>query len=367
MNRLIVGNLVHRPLRSLISVLAIALEVIMILIMAGVMLGQLNDARSRQSGIGADMLVRPANSTFLSGVSGAPVSAKVADVLRQLPHVQVVAPVIEQLTTGNGLEIIWGIDYASYNGLRPFVFVSGGPFNGPNDVIVDDIFAQSGKKYKVGDTVLVLNHPFRICGIVQHGKGGRRFIPIETMGSLIGSEGKASLFYLKVDDLKNEDLVRQEIAARPGMSGYQVQTMEEYLSMMTPSSYPGFTIALNIVITTAMVIGFLVIFQSMYTAVLERTREIGILKAMGASRATIVGVVMRETALLAVTGIIVGIILAIGARQLAAFRFPTFHIDMTPAWMLRASVLAFVGAMLGTAYPALKAARKDPIDALAYE
>ena len=61
--------------------------------------------------------------------------------------------------------------------------------------------------------------------------------------------------------------------------------MEEWLSQMTPEKIPGFNIALEIVTGIAVIIGFLVIFQSMYTAVLERTREIGILKSMGASKA----------------------------------------------------------------------------------
>ena len=48
--------------------------------------------------------------------------------------------------------------------------------------------------HKVGDTIKILNHPFRICGIVESGKGGRKLVPIETMGELMGADGKASLF-----------------------------------------------------------------------------------------------------------------------------------------------------------------------------
>ena len=67
------------------------------------------------------------------------------------------------------------------------------------------------------------------------------------------------------------------------------------LSQMTPDRLPGFNIALRVVIGIAFIVGFLVIFQSMYTAVLERTREIGILKSLGASKLYIVNVVLRET------------------------------------------------------------------------
>jgi putative ABC transport system permease protein len=85
--------------------------------------------------------------SFVTGVSGAPVPAKVADVLRQLPHVAVASPAIQQFSVKPAVETIWGIDYASFNALRPFVFLSGGPFQGPNDVIVDDVFARTGKHY----------------------------------------------------------------------------------------------------------------------------------------------------------------------------------------------------------------------------
>ncbi len=367
MNKLVAGNLLHRPLRAIISVLAVAIEVIMILSIAAIMLGQLNGARTSTSGIGADMIVRPPNSTFLSGVSGAPVPAKVADVLRKLPHVAAAAPVITNLTTAGSLETIWGIDYESYDALRPFKFVAGTPFQRPDDVIVDDYFARADHGYHVGESIPILGHPFRICGIVEHGKGGRKFVPIRTLGTLMGAENNASLFYLRSDDQKNQALIRQEILAAPGLSQYQVQTLDEWLSLMTPSHFPAFSIALNVVISIAFIVGFIVIFQSMYTAVMERTREIGILKSLGASKLYIVNVVLRETAIFTVAGIALGILFTFVIKSGISARFPTLPFPVEPVWIIRTAVLAFLGAMLGATYPALKAAQKDPIDALAYE
>jgi len=122
-----------------------------------------------------------------------------------------------------------------------------------------------------------------------------------------------------------------------------------------------------VVITIAVVVGFLVIFQTMYTAVLERTREIGILKSMGASKPAIVGLVLRECMILAVVGVLVGIVATYGVRTLLSLRFPAFSFELTAAWMARGAAIAFVGAVCGALYPAWMAARKDPIDALAYE
>ena len=367
MNKLVIGNLVYRPLRSMISALAVAIEVIMILSIAAIMLGMLNGSKTRTSGIGLDMFVRPSSTNNFAALSSAATSVKVADVLATLPHVAVASPVNIQLTAGTALENIYGIDFKTYNALKPFVFLSGQPFQGPDDVIVDDYFAASGKGHKVGSTIEILRHQFRICGIVEHGKGGRKFIPIDTMGEITNNPGKASAFYVKTDDIRNQDLVKQEIHSTPGMQQYDVQTLDEWLSLMTPDKLPGFNIALRIVIGIAVVIGFLVIFQSMYTAVMERTREIGVLKSLGASRAYIVSVVLRETGLLALAGIALGVGLTYLMRWIFHAKFPTLDFAVTGQRVLETVVIAFLGAMLGAFYPAIKAARKDPIDALSYE
>ena len=367
MNEMIIANLLHRPIRSLISVMAIGLEVTLILLIVGLSLGMLNDAQQRQAGIGADVIVQPPGSSFLSGITGAPVSVKVADLLRKLPHVKIVTPVIMQLSTAGAVEVIYGIDLKSFEQLSgPFQFISGGPFQNPYDVIVDDFFAMTNK-VKVGDTVQMFNHAFRVCGVVEHGKGARKFLQMSTLQDLIGAQGKASAFYVKLDSPDNANAVVNEIRAVPGLTTYAVRSMRDYISMMTPANLPGLSTFLDVVIGVAVTIGFIVIFQAMYAAVMERTREIGILKSLGASKLYIVDAVLRETFLLAVLGIVVGIIISYVARSGIRERFPTLPMLLTGGWMLRATLIAVVGALIGASYPAFKAAQKDPIDALAYE
>ncbi|MCL2659083.1 MAG: FtsX-like permease family protein [Acidobacteriaceae bacterium] len=363
MNRLVFGNLVHRPLRSLISALAIAIEVIMILSVTGIFLGKLEGSKQRQNGIGMDMIIRPPASSAISAFSSASSSIKIADIVAQIPHVAVAAPV--NLKVDGLIEQIYGINFKSFNALQPFTFVSGTPFQGPNDVIIDD-YAGAGKK--VGDTIQLLDHPFRICGIVEHGKGARKFIPIETMGKLTGTEGKATVFYLRTEaPPRHQEEVRKAILAIDGMSDYKVSTAEELFSELTPARLPGFNTAIYVVVGISLVIGFLVIFQSMYTAVMERTREIGILKSMGASRSYIVSTVLREAALLAAAGIALGVAASLVLAVVLDARFPTLDFAINLPWVWKAVVIALVGALLGAMYPALKAASKDPIDALAYE
>jgi putative ABC transport system permease protein len=339
MNKLIFANLLHRPVRSVISVLAVAIEVIMILSIVGIFMGMLNDTKQD----------------------------KFVEVLRKLPHVAVASPVIQKLNTAGKIEVLYGIEYPSFNALKPFVFVSGGPFQGPNDAIIDDIAAGADGGHLVGGPITIMDRSFRIAGIVEHGKGGRKMLTIEKMGELMGSEGKASLFYIKCDDPANDKAVIEEIHSTRGLEDYPVETVDEWLAEMTPEKLPGFNIALDVVTFIAVVVGFLAIFQSMYTAVLERTREIGILKSMGASKPSIVGMVLRETAVMALAGVLLGIAGTFGIKLLMAHLFPMQHFEITGLWIAKGSAIAFAGAICGALYPAWMAARKDPIDALAYE
>jgi len=368
MNKMIVANLVHRPIRTAISIIAVAVEVTLILLMVGLSVGILNDAKERTQGVGADIMVQPPGSSFFQAISGAPVSMKVADILRKVPHVVAVAPVYTQLNTAGAVEVIDGIDLKSFESIGgPFRYLAGGPFQGPDDVIVDDYFADQNHVH-VGDMIQMLGpHKFRVCGIVEHGKGARKFVPITTLQDLVGGVGKASIFYVKLDDPKNADAVTAEIKKVPGLETFVVRSIKEYLSLMTMGNIPGLSTFISVVIGVAVVIGFIVIFQAMYAAVMERTREIGILKSLGASKAYIVQAIVRETVLLAILGVILGVAVSYGARAAIIERFPLLRILVQPIWVMRATGIALVGAVLGALYPAFKAAQKDPIDALAYE
>ncbi len=367
MNRMILANLVHRPFRTLISVVAVAVEVTLILLIVGIMLGILNDVSSRQAGIGADIMVQPPGSSLLMGMNGAPVSVKVANRLAKLPHVVAAAPVVTETTIGKSLEVLYGIDLQSFNAVTGgFRYVSGGPFQQPYDMLVDDLKAASDH-LKVGDTTEALNHTFRVCGIVEHGKGARKFVPIATLQDLIGAMGKATIFYVKLDDPDHADEVVQAIKSIPGMQSYGVHSIKEYLTLMTSASLPGLNTVIDVVIGISMIIGFIVIFQAMYTAVMERTREIGILKSLGADKFYIVNVVLRETLLIAIGGIILGIVFSYAARIGLRAHFQTLPVMITSRLLVKASAIALIGSLLGAFYPAVKAAQKDPIDALAYE
>ena len=254
----------------------------------------------------------------------------------------------------------------SYDALRPFTYLKGGPFQGPDDILVDDIYTQwqaRENRRPRGPFQSQLSRAWNCCPW----QGGAPFLSACHPARLEWAQGKGSALYVKTDSAANTDAVVNEIKNVPGMSTYVVQSMSEYLSMFTPDKYPMLSTFINIVIGISVTIGFIVIFQAMYTAVMERTREIGILKSLGASKFYIVNVILRETALLAI-----GWDHRSESRS-ASSPAPEFRSAQPCRWRSTslgycdATFIAIVGALGGALYPAFKAAQKDPIDALAYE
>ena len=113
----------------------------------------------------------------------------------------------------------------------------------------------------------------------------------------------------------------------PGMESYNILSTSQWLAATSADKIPGLNLFIKIVIGIAVIIGFIVIFQSMYTAVMERTREIGILKSLGASKSYVVRVILRETLLLAVSGILVGYLISTIGQVSLVHQFPTLRVD----------------------------------------
>lgn len=104
----------------------------------------------------------------------------------------------------------------------------------------------------------------------------------------------------------------------------------------------------------------------MYTTVSERTRQIGILKALGMSKSRIAWVIEQEALLVSLFGVIVGIGLTLAAR-FAVMRVTSLVVEIEPRWIVIAFLVGIVGGTIGALYPALRAARQDAVDALSYE
>lgn len=364
-NKMIVQNILHRPVRTVVSVLAVAIEVGMVLLVVGMTTGLLNDSNRRVQGVGADVLVQPPGASFIFSFSSAPMPIKYGDILKEVPRVLAVSPVLFHVELSGGVNVVYGIDMRSFDRVTEgFVYHAGGPLTGPDDALVDDWFAHA-HHLSVGKNIKLLGHDFRVAGIVEHGKGARLFVPLETAQELLGAPGRASIFFVKCTDPGyTEDVVE---SIRKLLPSYQILSIQEYLSLMTSSNLPAFDAFVTTLIAVAVGIGFLVIFLSMYTTITERTREIGILKSLGASKRYIIEVILREAGLLSVIGIAAGYAGTVIAQRVIHSTFPTLPVEISAEWQVRAALLALAGSLLGAFYPALRAAQLDPVDALAYE
>jgi putative ABC transport system permease protein len=261
--------------------------------------------------------------------------------------------------------MIYGIEPESFREVsNGFVFLAGEDISGPDDMLVDDWAARS-KGLKPGDTYTLLDHDFRVAGIVEHGKGSRIFVPLATLQDLSGARDKASLFFLKCTRPEHTAAVMEEI--REILPRYEIRPLKDFLSLMTSTTIPGLDAFVTSMIVLAVAIGFLVIFLSTYSTVIERTRDIGVLKSIGASQAYITRALLSETALICAAGIALGIGASYLTREIFLSALPTLSILITPGWMARAALIALAGGLLGASYPAWVANRKDVIEALAYD
>jgi putative ABC transport system permease protein len=182
---------------------------------------------------------------------------------------------------------------------------------------------------------------------------------------MVGAREKASIFLVKCTRPEHTEDVINEM--KDTFHGYQVRPLKDFMTLMTSTNIPGLQTFINAMIALAISIGLLVIFLTMYTTVLERTRDIGVLKSLGASKFLIVRALLTETAALCLLGFLTGIGLSYLVRAGFLTIFPTLSILITPEWIVRAGLIALIGALVGASYPAWVATRKDVVESLSYD
>ena len=356
------GNLAARPLRCALSILAIAIQVVLVLMIVGLTSGIVAEWGKRVEGVGADLLVQPPNSSIFFAFSSAVMPESLGEEIANLPDVDESAPTLI-LSDPKSLIIVYGIDYKRFNALsQGFIFRDGRPFQAPDEALADDIIAQT-RHIKVGDTVTLVNHSFTISGIVAHGKGARFFIPLKTGQDIIGAENRISMVFVRSKG--DTEAARAEILKLDPQN--RIRSMSEYVSLMNSSNLPELKPFIKTMVGLGIVISFLVVLMNMHTMILERTREIGILKALGFSRLDIVKMLLGETAFLTIAGSILGISVTFLTQGILKETNPGLSILITPGWVAGSIGLALIGAALGATVPALRASSVDPVEALAYE
>jgi putative ABC transport system permease protein len=392
MDSLIAANISQRPLRTAISIIGVALGVILVTLFVGLARGMLRDVAQRQANVDAEI-------RFLSGgdisLAGNPLMlpARYADAithgvqpttedpdLEPKPPISGVAATsavgeyVQGSVAGIGFELVDGIDYASFIRTTHLTIVQGrGLADGRTpdteyEAIVDRYYADSGKDIdgkhvSVGSRITVLGHTFTVVGIYEPSVLARVKIPLHTMQQLLGGVENCTFVMVKCERPELANQVLEDL--RRYYPGNRVILTNEIPALYAQGLVP-VEIFLNVVIGLGLVISVLVILLAMYTTIIERTREIGILKSLGASKRFIVMTIEKEAALISAMGVLLGFVVAV-IGKFAIEANTRLLIDLQPRWLFISAVIGILGGLIGAIYPAARAANLDPVEAISYD
>lgn len=360
---LVAANLKHRPTRTALSILLIAVPVTLILTLVGLSRGFVNDYSDRARGVGAQIVVRPPEASLVTFTANN-MPEKLVDRLDEVPHVALATGVAFELV--HGWTSATGIEVNSFEKMSGgFTYVEGHGFRNPDDVLIDTYFAREMKVH-AGDTIKLLNRNWHVAGIVAAGKLAHIFVQLPVLQQLDGSAGNVAQIYIKLDNPENTSTVIDSLQKL--LPGYHIYPLAELISLTSADNIPFLHSLLEVIIGVGVVIGAAVASLSMYMAVMQRTREIGILKSLGASKYLILKLILVEALILGLGGSVIGVLLSFGSHWLLATLVPaSLPQAIVPAWWPIAAAIATCSALLGALYPGTLAARQDPVDALSFE
>jgi len=367
MDNLVFSNMLHRPARTLVSVLGIAVGVLLIVFTVGLANGSIREQASREANVGAEIFFRASGARGVAGSDAFRLpESQVADILTVEGVRSAVAigqHSVDAKDNNTGKRLVDGVrfdEYAAISGLR---LIEGRPFTQGKDEAIIDTAWQRQKGLKVGDTFPIYERPFTIVGTYEPAGGARIKMPLSTMQAQLGSEGKASSILVSVKPGYTADQVGQLLQNRfPDNQIILTRDLEE----LYMAGFPALNVFLNVFIGVAAVISALVILLTMYTTVTERTRQIGIMKSLGMSNGRIGWTITQEALLISLLGIVVGIVFTVVLRYILT-KMVTLEVELSPIVILITLVVGLIGGAAGALYPALRAARLDAVEALSYE
>lgn len=359
----IYANLLQRPTRTAVSTLAIAVGVVLILVSVGLTYGQLVDSAERTRRVGGDFMIQPPDASFFFAFNSGTLPVKIGKVIEEVEGIEAATPILAKFISER-FHLVFGVDKESFQRVnRGLRFIQGRWFDRPDEVVVDTLYSVSNE-VGVGDRLEFLGREFVITGVFEQGTAARVLMPLETLQEMNGTPGKATMFFARVGPGEDVDVVFQRLQEK--MPHYKITKTAELQEIMAANT-PVFHQFLTAIVFLAVVISFLIILLAMYSTITERTREIGILKSLGASKSYIVQLILKESVVICLLGVVVGFALTFVAIRLILVAFPTMPVVIPGYWRISAAALAIVGGLLGALYPALKAAHLDPVKALGYE
>lgn len=368
-DNLVLSNLFHRPARTFVSVVGIAIGVLLILFTIGLANGTLRERAQREANIGAEILIRASGSLGLSGSDSFRLPISRATEIAQIGGVRLAVPIGQTLvatedgSSSTGQRLIDGVVFDDYARLTGIKIVQGRPFAEKGDEALIDAGWQQQQSLSVGSKIKMYDRDFTVVGVYEPAVGARVKIPLATMQEQLGGENKCTGVLVKVANAAQEEAVAERIGQKfPDDQIIPTRELEEIYM----NSIPALNVFLNVVVGVAAAISALIILLTMYTTVTERTRQIGIMKSLGMSKTRIAWTITQEALLLSFFGVLLGVLLTVALRAVV-INTTTMQVQMKPELLLTTLVIGLIGGALGALYPAIRAARLDAVDALSYE
>ena len=198
MNNLVFSNFLHRPGRTFVSVLGIALGVLLIVFTVGLANGSMRERAVREGNVTAEIFFCPPGSICVMGNTGFQIPIEDVEKVSQIDGVKKVIPlgqtIVEVKDSKTGERLIDGINFEEYKSMVNIAMVEGEKLGDSGDVAIIDSAFQKQKKLKIGDKLSMWERDFTLIGTFEPAAGARVKIPLKTMQEQLGVKKSHILF-----------------------------------------------------------------------------------------------------------------------------------------------------------------------------